>query len=53
MKLIDKEILIRRIQKMMDIDGFREGEAVSRNAVIAVIDSAPEIDTDMYEDDRK
>ena len=39
MTLICKEDLIDRIRKMMDIDGFRKGEAVSRRAVIAVIDA--------------
>ena len=41
-KLIDKEDAIDQIRKMMDIDGFRAGDAVSRAAVIAVLDSLPE-----------
>ena len=41
-KLIDKEDAIDQIRHMMDIDGFRAGDAVSRAAVIAVLDSLPE-----------
>ena len=38
-ELIDKEDAIRKIRHMMDIDGFRAGDAVSRTAVIAILDS--------------
>ena len=39
MSLICKEDLINNIGKMIDIDGYREGDTVSRRAVITIIDS--------------
>jgi hypothetical protein len=30
---------VKEIRKMMDIDGFRDGDAVSRRAVIAIIEA--------------
>ena len=39
MSLICKEDLIDNIGKMIDIDGYRGGDTVSRRAVITIIDS--------------
>lgn len=39
MSLICKEDLINNIGKMIDIDGYREGDTLSRRAVITIIDS--------------
>jgi len=38
-KLIDKEEAINKIRHMMDFDGFRDGDCVSRRAVIGILDS--------------
>lgn len=50
---IKKETLIDTINHMMDIDGFRSGDCVSRKAVIALIDAQDEIDLSALEDDLK
>lgn len=41
-KLIDKEDAINRIRHMMDIDGFRDGDCVSRRVVIGILDGMKE-----------
>lgn len=41
-KLIDKEDAINRIRHMMDIDGFRDGDCVSRRTVIGILDGMKE-----------
>ena len=41
-KLIDKEDAINQISHMMDIDGFRDGDCVSRRAVIGILDGMKE-----------
>ena len=38
-KLIDKEEAINKIRHMMDFDGFRDGDCVSRRAVIGILDN--------------
>ena len=48
-RLVSKEDVIMIISKMLDIDGFRDGDAVSRRAVIALVDQMP----DKWEDDLK
>ena len=39
--VINREETARQIQNMMDIDGFRDGDAVSRRAAVAIIRSQP------------
>lgn len=39
--VINREETARKIQTMMDIDGFRDGDAVSRRAAVAIIRSQP------------
>jgi RNA polymerase subunit RPABC4/transcription elongation factor Spt4 len=39
--VINREETARQIQTMMDIDGFRDGDAVSRRAAVAIIRSQP------------
>lgn len=38
-KMINQKQAVKEIRKMMDIDGFRDGDAVSRRAVIAIIEA--------------
>ena len=38
-KMISQQQAVKEIQKMMDIDGFRDGDCVSRRAVIALIEA--------------
>lgn len=38
-KMISQQQAVKEIRKMMDIDGFRDGDAVSRRAVIAIIEA--------------
>ena len=39
--VINREETARQIQNMMDIDGFRDGDAISRRAAVAIIRSQP------------
>jgi RNA polymerase subunit RPABC4/transcription elongation factor Spt4 len=39
--VINREETARQIQTMMDIDGFRDGDAISRRAAVAIIRSQP------------
>lgn len=39
--VINREETARQIQAMMDIDGFRDGDAISRRAAVAIIRSQP------------
>ena len=48
-RLVSKEEVIKMVKHMLDIDGFRDGDAVSRRAVIALVDHMPE----KWEDDHK
>jgi hypothetical protein len=48
-RLVSKEDVITIIQRMLDINGYRDGDAVSRRAVIALVDQMP----DKWEDDLK
>ncbi len=56
-KLISQKEAVELVRKMMDIDGFRDGDAVSRRAVIAVLESMRGIPANLdirnYEDDIK
>ncbi len=36
--LISKKYIVDKIKTMMDYDGFRDGDCVSRRAVIGIID---------------
>lgn len=38
-KMINQQQAVKEIRKMMDMDGFRDGDAVSRRAVIAIIEA--------------
>lgn len=38
-KMISQQQAVKEIRKMMDMDGFRDGDAVSRRAVIAIIEA--------------
>ena len=38
-ELINKQYTIDKITKMMDYDGFRDGDCVSRRAVIGIINA--------------
>ena len=37
-ELISKQYIVDKIKTMMDYDGFRDGDCVSRRAVIGIID---------------
>lgn len=39
--VINREETAQQIQAMMDIDGFRDGDAISRRAAVAIIRSQP------------
>lgn len=39
--VINREETARQIQNMMDIDGFQDGDAISRRAAVAIIRSQP------------
>lgn len=39
--VINREETARQIQNMMDIDGFRDGDTISRRAAVAIIRSQP------------
>lgn len=41
-QLISKQQTIDQISRMMDMDGFRDGDAVSRRAVIGIIGAQPD-----------
>jgi predicted ATP-dependent serine protease len=41
-QLISKQQTIDQIRRMMDMDGFRDGDAVSRRAVIRIIGAQPD-----------
>lgn len=38
-KMINQQEAVEKIRKMMDYDGFRDGDCLSRRAVIAVIET--------------
>lgn len=55
-ELISKREAIQEVRNMLDIDGFRDGYAVNRAAVIAILDSMHgkrERDLNVWEDDCK
>lgn len=52
-RYIDKDKITAKISKMMDIDGFRDGDYISRKACLAIIDAEEEADLSRYEDDLK
>lgn len=49
MVTISKEQAMETIWTMMDIDGYRSGDCVSRKAVIALLDAIEEIDIDFLD----
>ena len=53
---VNKQDLVRSIKQMRDIDGYEDGDCVSRRAVLAVVDTLTEYDSealDAFVDDGK
>lgn len=53
---VNKEDLVRNIRQMQDIDGYSEGDCISRRSVLAVVNTLETYDIkalDAFVDDGK
>jgi len=51
--MIDRNEVKEMVRKMKDIDGYDKGDCVSRKAVLAILDMAPDKRDPAYQDDLK
>ena len=51
--MIDREEAVKLVKRMRDIDGYAEGDCVSRKGVIALLETIPDREDSAYDDDLK